>query len=90
MLLRILLVGATLVAVLITVKDHRVLQRAHITGYCSTYAHTKDGNDWRACYDGHLEGRPSLELNGCKDRGRVGNAEVWRCPAPLAANEVRQ
>jgi hypothetical protein len=90
MLLRILLVGAALVAALIVVKDHRVLQRMHITGYCETYAQAKDGGEWRACYAGHLEGRPSLELNGCKDRGLVGKAEVWRCPAPLAANEVRQ
>ena len=72
-------------------QDAQALQipRQTFTWYLS-YAHAKDGSDWRACYDGHLEGRPSLELNGCKDRGRVGNAEVWSCPAPLAANEVRQ
>ncbi len=90
MLLRIFLVAAVIAAVLVAFKDQRVLQRAHITGMCKTYAEAKDGGEWRACYPGHLEGRPSLELNGCKDSGRVGNAEVWRCPAKLAANEIRQ
>jgi len=43
MLLRILLVGAVIAAALITIKDQRVLQRAHITGYCQSYAPAKDG-----------------------------------------------
>ncbi len=90
MLLRILLAGTLLAAALIAVKDHRLLQRAHIVGVCTGYARAPDGGEWQACYPGRLSGRPSLELNGCTDRGRVGSAEVWRCPAKLAADTVRQ
>jgi len=88
--LRIILVGAVIIAVLMTIKDERVLQRAHVTGVCTTYARAKDGGEWRACYPGRLAGRPSLQLVGCTDSGRIGKAEVWHCPAHLASNQIRQ
>lgn len=90
MLLRIVLVGTVIAALLIAVKDQRLLQRAHMVGVCTTYAQAPDNGEWRACYPGRLAGRPSLELDGCTDAGRIGDAEVWRCPAHLAANDARQ
>jgi hypothetical protein len=88
-LLRIVTVGAVLIALLITVKDQRVLQRAHLVGYCSTVAQATDGSEWRSCVPGKLSGRPGLEFNSCTDFGRNGNAEVWNCPAALD-NKARQ
>jgi hypothetical protein len=82
-LLRIVTVGAVLIALLITVKDQRVLQRAHLVGSCSTVAEASDGSQWRACVPGKLSGRPGLIMNSCTDFGRDGNAEVWNCPAAL-------
>jgi hypothetical protein len=82
-LLRILAVGTVLIALLITIKTQRVLQRAHLIGFCSTVAPAADGGEWRSCVPGRLSGRPGLEFNSCTDMGRDGNAEVWRCPAAL-------
>jgi hypothetical protein len=88
-MLRIVLVGVLIFAALVAVKDGRLLKRAHIVGVCEVYAQTGDGA-WHACYPGRLTGRPSLQGNGCTDRGLRGDAEVWHCPAPLAGNTVRQ
>jgi hypothetical protein len=88
-MLRILAVGTVLIALLITVKDQRVLQRAHLVGACSTYALAEDGSEWRACTPGRLSGRPSLELTSCTDFGRLGTAEVWNCPAALDDKALR-
>ena len=82
-MLRILAVGTVLIALLITVKSQRVLQRAHLVGYCSTVARATDGSEWRSCVPGKLSGRPGLELNSCTDYGRQGNAEFWNCPSAL-------
>jgi hypothetical protein len=82
-LLRILAVGTVLIALLVTIKSQRVLQRSHLVGYCSTVARATDGSEWRSCVPGKLSGRPGMELNSCTDYGRQGNAEVWNCPAAL-------
>jgi hypothetical protein len=82
-LLRIVTVGAVLIALLVTVKDQRLLQRAHLVGYCSTVAQAADGTEWRSCVPGRISGRPGLELDSCTDYGRYGRAEVWNCPAGL-------
>jgi hypothetical protein len=68
---------------MITVKDQRVLQRAHLVGSCSTFAQGEDGSEWRSCVPGRLSGRPGMELTNCTDEGRRGNAELWSCPASL-------
>jgi hypothetical protein len=82
-LLRIVAVGAVLIALMITVKDQRLLQRAHLVGYCSTFAQEPDGSEWRSCVPGRLSGRPGMELTSCTDMGRRGNAELWSCPTSL-------
>jgi hypothetical protein len=82
-MLRIVAVGAVLIALLITVKDQRLLQRAHLVGYCSTLQQSTDGSEWRSCVPGKVSGRPGLELDGCIDYGRYRNAEIWGCPASL-------
>ena len=87
---RILAVGAALIAGLIGVKDHRVLERSRVVGSCATIGERFDGTEWRACTPGHLTGRPSLEFVGCTDLGRRQTAEIWHCPAELAPNTIRQ
>ena len=82
-MLRIVAVGAVLIALMLAVKDQRLLQRAHLVGYCSTYAHAEDGSEWRSCIPGKISGRPSLELDSCTDWGRYGAGEIWSCPASL-------
>jgi hypothetical protein len=87
---RIVAIGALLVALLITVKDQRVLQHAHLVGFCSTVASDATGSEWRKCVSGRLSGRPGLELNGCTDWGPYDEAEYWNCPARLDTNAMRE
>ena len=87
---RIVAVGALLVALLITIKDQRVLQRAQLVGYCSTVSSDAAGSEWRKCVPGKLSGRPGLELNGCTDWGLYNEAEFWACPARLDTNAMRE
>jgi hypothetical protein len=82
-LLRIAAVAVLLIALLISIKDQRLLQRAHLVGYCSTVAHAEDGSEWQKCVPGRLSGRPGMELTSCTDYGRAGEAEYWNCPSAL-------
>jgi len=82
-MLRIVTVGAVLIALMFAVKDEQLLQRAHLVGYCSTLVRGTDGSEWRSCVPGKIAGRPGLVLDGCTDVGRHGNAEIWGCPARL-------
>jgi len=82
-LLRIAAVGTILVALLISIKEQRLLQRAHLVGHCSTVVQAEDGSEWRKCVPGRISGRPSMALTSCTDYGRNGDAEYWNCPATL-------
>ncbi|MHB8641776.1 MAG: hypothetical protein ACYDA3_02650 [Gaiellaceae bacterium] len=86
MLLKLFLVGAVVAGLMIGVKEHRLLERLHVTGSCSTLAVAKDGTEWRTCTAGNLSGKPSLANDGCTDSGARGSAELWHCPASLASN----
>ncbi len=84
MLLRVVLVAALVAALMVAVKDGRVLRHAGLTGSCSSVA-TPAGQSgsWKACRAGRLEGRPDLSRDSCTSVERVGPLEYWRCPAPL-------
>jgi hypothetical protein len=89
-LLRIVLAGARGMAALTAVKREHLLERAHVVGFCRTYAQGADGSEWRSCSSGRLSGRPSLKLNGCTNVRRHGNNELWHCPARLASSDTRR
>jgi hypothetical protein len=89
MLLRIVAVAATLIALLIAVKDHRLLQRTHLVGACSTMSTAQDGTEWRSCTGGYLSGKPVLTRDSCTDAGPRGKNELWHCPASLVQNATR-
>lgn len=89
-MLRIVVYGLILVALLGTIKSQRVLQRAHLVGACSTLVRVADGSEWRSCVPGKLSGRPGLTLDSCTDWGRRGDAEIWSCPAALDNRAQRE
>jgi hypothetical protein len=90
MFLRMALALALGIALLVGVKQERLLERAHITGYCRTYAKSADGTEFRECFPGKISGRPSLRRNNCTDVGPHGSNELWHCPARLASDTSRQ
>ena len=79
-MLRIVAVGAVLIALMITVKDQRVLKRAHLVGSCSTVASVADGSEWRQCVPGKLSGRPGPELDSCSDWGTTARPSSGTAP----------
>jgi hypothetical protein len=89
-MLRIVAVAAMLVAGMIAIKDHRLLERTHVVGSCSAVSDSADGSAWHSCVSGRLTGRPSLSMAGCTDFGPYRDAEFWQCPAKLAGSTVRQ
>ena len=82
-MVRIVAVGATLVALLIAVKDHRLLQRG-ASRRLVLHGRARAGRQRMAgVRSGEALGPAGLELNSCTDLGRHRNAEIWACPAQL-------
>ena len=83
-MLRIVAASLLVLAVMVAVKDGRVLEKTGIVGSCSAVP-TPGGQTgyWHACEEGRLEGRPDLTRKSCLSAGIVGAAEYWRCPTPL-------
>jgi len=88
-MIRIWLMAMLAAAVLVAVRDHDVLHRAGLTGYCtSSLRPAGTSGVWRACEKGVLDGRPNLSKQSCQRRGQNGSVEYWRCPARLEASSA--
>jgi hypothetical protein len=83
MVTRIVLAGLVVLALMVGVKDGRILRVAGLTGSCTVVQTTVDGTQLEACKAGKLEGMPDLSRNGCTDVGTATGREYWKCPAPL-------
>ena len=86
MLRRVFVAALLMFAVMVIVKDGRVLRDAGLTGSCKVYANAADGTQWERCEAGKLEGWPDLSGRGCTSSGLQGVAEYWRCPAALVSS----
>jgi len=85
-MVRIWLMAILAAAVIVAVRDHDVLHRAGLTGYCTTSPRPAGTSGvWRACQKGVLDGRPNLSGQSCQRRGQNGSVEYWRCPGRLQA-----
>jgi hypothetical protein len=84
---RVLLVAVSIFVAMVAVKNHSVLERAHLTGYC-TRVSTPVGDNalWRACHAGRLSGRPDLSRDSCVKGRVVARVEYWRCPAQVSSS----
>jgi hypothetical protein len=81
-MLRLWLMAMLAAAVLVSVKDHDVLHRAGLIGYCTTTTAPPGAKGaWRVCEKGRIDGRPDLSRKSCRRRGASGSIEYWRCPA---------
>jgi hypothetical protein len=85
MIKRVVVAGALVLALMIAVKDGRVLRTAGLTGACSMAQRLADGTQLEVCRSGKLAGRPDLSRNGCTEAGVAGTTQYWRCPAAVAA-----
>jgi hypothetical protein len=88
MLLRVVIVALLAVAVMVAIKDGRLLREAGLTGSCaSTVTPAGQSGYWAACKRGKLSGRPDLSRQSCVSRGLAGKVEYWRCPAPVGSSQ---
>jgi hypothetical protein len=83
MIIRIVVVGVLVLALMIAIKDGRVLRKTGLTGACSSAQTLSDGTQLEACRSGKLAGRPDLSHNGCTVEGLTGTYQYWRCPAAV-------
>jgi hypothetical protein len=84
----IVVVAALIVALMVVIKDGRVLQSAGLTGGCSHVSAASDGAEYEACKPGKLEGLPDLTKRGCKPAGTVGRVQYWSCPADVQPSDA--
>ncbi len=83
-MLRVVIASLLVIAVMVTVKDGRLLARAGLVGSCTVVAAPQGQSGyWHSCKEGKLEGRPDLSRKSCKSAGRAGALELWRCPTRL-------
>jgi hypothetical protein len=85
---RVVAVGICILAVMIAIKDGRVLHSSGLTGSCTAVQTRTDGSELEACQGGKLEGRPDLSHRGCISFGIRGKLEYWHCPADLQAGNA--
>ena len=92
MLKRVLAVAVVILAVMIAVKDARILKTTGLTGTCSVVQASAgsgpDLSEIAACKAGKLEGRPDLSHRGCKRVGRSGTTDYWRCPVGFDVSDA--
>jgi len=86
MLKRVVLAGVLVLALMIAVKDGRVLRETGLTGVCTPAQSVTDGVQLEACRSGKLAGAPDLSRQGCTTVGGLtGTYRYWRCPAGVVS-----
>jgi hypothetical protein len=89
--LRFAVIAAVVAGSLAYVQQHRVLQNAGLVGHCSEIATpARQSGSWHECISGSVTGTPGLSLSSCKKVSHSPDRDVWRCPASLGTNKVRQ
>jgi hypothetical protein len=77
----IVAVGVCIFALMVVIKDGRVLRTAGLTGSCSVVQIFSDSSELAACRPGKLQGRPNLAQSGCRAVGSRAKLWYWSCPA---------
>lgn len=85
MIKRVLAVATLVLALMVAIKDGRVLSKAGLAGSCAVVQTGADGSELEACRAGKLEGFPDLSRQGCRNAGVSGTYGYWRCPSSVAA-----
>ena len=84
----IFVVAACILALMLVLKDGRVLKTTGLTAKCAPVSAVVQGTVVEACKPGKLEGRPDLTKRDCITAGIAGKLEYWRCPAEIQATSA--
>lgn len=90
MLKPIIAVAICVVALMLVLKDGRVLRTTGLTGYCKVVQTLSDSSELTACRAGKLEGAPDLSHRGCRSVQARPAVEYWRCPAGFDISDVQR
>jgi len=85
---RIFFAAALILAVMLAIKDGRILRDIGLKASCSVTQTSADGMEVEACHPGKWEGLPDMSRVGCTSSGVVGRVGYWTCPAPVFASQV--
>jgi len=86
MLLKILVVGAVLMA---AIKQGTVLKDAGLLSSCKVASlNGKYDPTVMSCSKGRLDGFPDLTNKACKLATVRGDQELWRCDAPVVSSQT--
>jgi hypothetical protein len=85
MIKRIVVSAVLVLALMVAVKDGRVLRETGLTGACSTAQRLADGTQLDACRPGRIDGSPDLSRQGCTAAGTSGTYKYWHCPASVVS-----
>jgi len=88
MLKPIIAVAICVFALMVLIKDGRVLRTTGLTGYCRVVQTLEDSSEITACRAGKLEGAPDLSHRGCTSVQTRPAVEYWRCPAGFDISDV--
>lgn len=86
MIKRVVFAGVLVLALMIAVKDGRIVRAAGLAGACTVAQTMTDGSQVEACHAGRLAGRPDLRGHGCTEAGISGRFEYWRCPSSVVSD----
>jgi hypothetical protein len=88
MLKPIIAVAICVFALMVLIKDGRVLRTTGLTGYCKVVQTFEDSSELTACRAGKLEGAPDLSHRGCRTFETNHAVVYWRCPAGFDISDV--
>jgi hypothetical protein len=89
MLVKILVVGAVLIAAMAAIRDGTVLRDAGLLSSCSTVsAHAQTDSSTLSCSKGRLDGFPDLTNKSCSLISVHPTREYWRCDASVVSSQT--
>jgi len=83
--LKIVLTGVAIVALMLIAQDQRWPQRVGFVGVCTPTpaARSAPSGYWYACKEGIINGYPNLEADRCVNKGVTRKREIWQCDVAL-------
>lgn len=89
MLLRIFAVGAVVIALMVAVRDGRVLRDAGLLSHCNSVTVNGRGDPTLlSCSKGRLDGWPDMTNKSCSLIAVHPNREYWHCQAPVVSSQT--
>ena len=83
---RIVVAAAIIASLLAFAKHQHVLDRAGLTGSCTSLSDPAPlDHVWWACSGGSLTGAPDRSKDGCRAGDVRGEIRYWLCPATLVS-----